>query len=89
MNYKLLPKRVFNSPCLQHVNFDNNTFINLIRLIKPYANGMSYAIYNNNDVENCAMVKTLEAAETKFENMIVDAVKKNVITSRGIHKQNY
>ena len=45
MSYLTLPKRVFNIPLIAFTNFEDGSFVNLIKLNKPYANGVSYAVY--------------------------------------------
>ena len=41
MSYLILPKKVFNSPLIEYANFEDQSFVNLIRLNKPYANGIT------------------------------------------------
>lgn len=71
MSYLILPKRVFNSPLLAYSNFADGSHVNLIRLIKPYANGVSYAVHETTKSPFCSngLFKTLEAATAKFELM--------------------
>ena len=45
MSYLTLPKRVFNSPLIKSVNYADGSHINMIKLIKPYANGNAWAIH--------------------------------------------
>ena len=65
-----LPKRVFNSPLIEFANFEDGSHINLIRLIKPYANGISYAVYVNNPNCSNGLFKTYDKAKEKFEAMV-------------------
>ena len=54
MSYLILPKRVFNSPLLEYANFKDGTFINLIKLNKPYANGDNFAVYETTNDPFCS-----------------------------------
>ena len=71
MSYPILPKRVFNSPLIAYTNFEDGSFVNLIKLIKPYANGLSYAVYETTKSAFCSngMFKTYEQAKEKFSLM--------------------
>lgn len=72
MSYLQLPKRVFNSPLIEFVNFLDGSHINLIRLIKPYADGTSYAVHETTNTTTCSngLFKTYEEAKQKFDLMI-------------------
>lgn len=72
MSYLTLPKRVFNSPCIECANFEDGTFVNLIQLNKPYANGNSFAVYETTKSPFCSngLFKTLEKAQEKFNLMV-------------------
>jgi len=72
MSYLILPKRVFNSPLLEYANFKDGSFINLIRLIKPYANGNSFAVYETTKSPFCSngLFKTYDQAKAKFDLMV-------------------
>lgn len=63
--YLRLPKRVFNSPLVAFTNFEDGSFVNLIRLTKPYANGNSFAVYETTKSPFCSngMFKTFERAK--------------------------
>ena len=71
MGYLVLPKRIFNSPLIDYRNF-NNGFINLIKLSKPYANGVSWAVYETTDNPFCSngLFKTEKEARDKFDLMV-------------------
>jgi hypothetical protein len=71
MKVNILPNRVFNSPLMQCVNFKNGMSINLIKLYKPYANGLEYAIYvtvKNSD--NNQMFKSINQAIKEFDLLV-------------------
>ena len=67
-----LPKRVFNSPLIECVNFEDGSFVNLIKLTKPYADGRAYAVYETTKSPFCSngMFKSYELAKEKFELMV-------------------
>ena len=73
--YLKLPKRVFNSPLIEFANFEDGSHVNLIRLIKPYANGISYAVYETTRSAFCSngLFKTYEKAKQKFDLIVNNA----------------
>ena len=75
MSYLVLPKRVFNSPLIEFANFKDGSFVNLIKLNTPYANGVSYAVYETTKCIFCSngMFKTYKEAKEKFELMVNNA----------------
>lgn len=86
MPYPVLPKRVFNSPLVEFANFEDGSFVNLIRLSKPYADGRSYAVYETTKSPFCSngMFKTYEKAKAKFELMVKNGSYESPIAKRGI-----
>jgi len=72
MSYLILPKRVFNSPLIQYANFADGSHVNLIRLNKPYANGITYAVHETTKSPFCSngLFKTPEKAKAKFDLMV-------------------
>ena len=72
MSYLKLPKRVFNSPLVEYVNFTDGSFVNLIKLIKPYANGVAWAVYETTNNPFCSngLFKTEKAARNKFSQIV-------------------
>jgi len=68
----ILPRRVFNSPLIEYANFKNGSFVNLIRLNKPYKNGISYAVYETTKNPFCSngLYKTFDKAKIKFDLMV-------------------
>ena len=86
MSYPILPRRVFRSPMIEYANFEDGTFLNLIRLIKPYANGLSYAIYDTTKSPFCSngMFKTLNKAKEKFNLMVNNARQQSKLVKRNI-----
>lgn len=75
MSYPILPQRVFQSPLIEYANFEDGSVVNLIRLIKPYTNGLSYAVYETTASPFCSngMFKTYEQAKEKFNLMVKNA----------------
>jgi len=86
MSYPTLPKRVFNSPLIEFANFEDGSHINLIKLIKPYANGNAYAVHETTKSTFCSngMFKTYEKAKEKFELMVQNAMHGSSLKERGI-----
>jgi hypothetical protein len=88
MNQAKLPKRVFNSPLVRYANFENGSFVNLIRLIKPYANGNTYAISETTELHlnSSGLFKTYKKARKAFDMLVnlqkemTDLVKEEEIT---------
>jgi len=72
MKYLQLPKRVFNSPLIEFVNFEDGSFVNLIKLTKPYADGRAYAVYETTKSTFCSngMFSNYETAKEKFKLMV-------------------
>ena len=85
MSYITLPKRFFNSPLMAHCNFADGSNINLIRLLKPYANGIAYGVYETTKSPFCSngMFKTLEKAQAKFELMCKNGNEQSPIVEKG------
>lgn len=72
MSYIRLPKRAFQSPLIKFHNFKDGSFVNLIKLNKAYANGVSFAVYETTNNPFCSngLFKTEEAAIKKFDLMV-------------------
>lgn len=72
MSYLTLPKRVFKSPLIKFVNYEDGSHINMIKLIKPYANGDAYAIHETTANPFCSngLFKTEQQALDKFNLMV-------------------
>ena len=86
MSYMKLPQRVFNSPLIEFANFEDGSFVNLIRLIKPYADGTSYAVYETTRCAFCSngLFKTHEEAKKKFELMVRNGSTESKLIERGL-----
>jgi hypothetical protein len=85
MSCPVLPKRVFNSPLIEFANFEDGSHVNLIRLIKPYANGYSYAVHETTKSPFCSsgMFKTYDKAKEKFELMVHNAKYESKLINGG------
>ena len=72
-----MSQRAFNSPTIKYANFRDGSFVNLIKLKKPYANGIKFAVYETTKSPFCSngFYKTIEDANTKFELMILNGSK--------------
>ena len=90
MSYPILPKRVFRSPLIEYANFKDGSCVNLIRLIKPYANGNSYAVYETTKSTFCSngMFTTYEKAKEKFELMVCNGSSVSDLRDRGVTKNS-
>jgi len=86
MSYLTLPKIVFQSPLIRYANFKDGSHVNLIRLLKPYTNGDSYAVHETTKSTFCSngMFKTYEKAIEKFNLMVDNAKKESELVSSGI-----
>ena len=75
MSYLILPKRVFISPLIEYANFEDGSHVNLIRLVKPYANGNCYAVHETTKSPFCSngLFKTYKQAKIKFDLMVRNA----------------
>ena len=91
MSYPILPKRVFNSPLTECVVFKDNSHVNLIKLIKPYANGFSYAVHETTKSPFCSsgMFKTYDKAKEKFNLMVKNGSLVSEITKRDVIKHPF
>lgn len=93
MKAAALPPRTCNSPCIKFANFEDGKYnINLIRLIKPYANGDTYIVYKFTDCDKETLrwsaFKTLEKAETEFDCLVAAWAVTHKMTSGG-RTRNY
>lgn len=84
MGYPILPQRVFNSPLIEYVNFEDGSHVNLIRLNKPYADGRAYAVHETTAFFcSNGMFKTYRAAKKKFDLMVRNGEQVSPISSHG------
>jgi len=86
MSYLILPKRAFHSPVLEYANFEDGSHVNLIRLIKPYANGDSFAVHETTKSPFCSngMFKTYQKAKEKFDLMVKNGSLESKLVNQGI-----
>ena len=88
---KNLPKRVFQNPLIAYANFEDGSFVNLIQLRKPYANGRSFAVYvaNKNPLCSNGMFSTFKRGMNKFNLMVRTAMKETKIIKQEFLTSNY
>jgi hypothetical protein len=86
MEYSKLPKRVFNSPLIEYANFADGVHVNLIRLIKPYANGAAYAVYvsSKDPRHQSGLFKTIDKAKANFERTVTARTGETELLKKGI-----
>ena len=86
MAYINLPKRAFNSPCVEFANFEDGTHVNLIHLIKPYSNGVEWALHETTKSTFCSngLFTTYEKAKAKFELMVQNGSLQSPLLNRGV-----
>jgi hypothetical protein len=86
MNCLTLHRRVFNSPLIEYANFKDGSHVNLIRLNRPYANGLSYAVHETTKSPFCSsgLFKTYKKAKEKFELMVNNGTYESELLNRGI-----
>ena len=91
MSYLILPNRVFNSPLIEYVNFEDGSNINLIRLNKPYKDGTKYAVYETTKRPFCSngLFKTIDKAKDKFNQMVKNNSRLTTIKDKGTLINNY
>lgn len=91
MSYIQLPKRVFNSPLIEFANFKDGSHVNLIRLIKPYANGVSFAVHETTKSPFCSngLFKTYKEAKEKFDLMVRNGSHESVLIKSEELKHNW
>ena len=79
--YPTLPKRVFRSPLIRYANFEDGSHVNLIRLVKPYASGHSYAVHETTTSPFCSsgLFKTYKSARDKFNLMVQNAAATSIL----------
>lgn len=84
--YLILPKRVLNSPLIRYANFEDGSFVNLIRIKNPYSNGITYAVHETTKSPFCSngLFKTHEKALEKFNLMVENAKRESGLISSGI-----
>ncbi len=85
MSYLILPKRVFNSPLIEFANFVDGSHVNLIKLNKPYKNGISYAVHETTKSPFCSngLFTTFEKAKSKFDLMVRNGQQESPLREQG------
>jgi len=85
MSYPVLPQRVFNSPLVEFANFADGSHVNLIRLTKPYANGISFAVHETtrSAFASNGMFVSYDKAKLKFDWMVVAGKLESKLINQG------
>ena len=83
--------RVNKSPLLEYSNFEDGSHINLLRLIKPYKSGESFAISDSNMVkgQTTMIFKTLEEAKRRYDLLVKIKSKTIPLLSSGTMDKNF
>ena len=85
MSYLQLPQRIFRSPLIEYANFADGSHVNLIRLVKPYANGVCYAVHETTKSPFCSngLHKSYGLAKAKFDLMVENAKHESRLIEQG------
>jgi hypothetical protein len=88
MKATALPPRTSSSPCIKFANFEDGEHnVNLLRLLKPYANGDAYVVYMfTNSIKGSlrwSAHKTLDVAEEVFDCLVAAKAISYKMTSGG------
>lgn len=83
-------KRTFNSPLIKSVNFVDGSFVNLIKLNKPYADGKQYVIYETIKImpPTLKLFKNEEDAVKRFDKMVDIGNSMSLIRNKGERVNN-
>lgn len=81
-----LPRRVFRSPLIEFANFSDGTFVNLIKLTKPYANGQTYAVYHGvkDSPRPNRLIRSYDKAKELFEVSVKAMALNSPLRNRGL-----
>lgn len=75
-------RRIFNSPLIRFINFQDGNYINLIEIKPPYEDGTKYAMH---DTEGQSKTfKSLPAAEARFDELADSREAQKPARSKGI-----
>lgn len=81
-----LTKRVAQSPLIKYVNFKDGSHVNLIKILKPYADGRAYYVHETTKSIFCSsgyFVKYEQAIE-KFNLMRKNGCLESDILNEGV-----
>lgn len=86
MSYLTLPKRALSSPLVEYTNFEDGSFVNLIKLSKPYANGDCYAVHETTKSVFCSsgLFKDYDSAKVKYNRMVVNGSDSSPVINCGV-----
>ena len=66
-----LPQRVFNSPLIEYANFKDESFINMIQLNIPYADGSAFAVYCGWTDADYRLFRSHQTAKVWFDSQVM------------------
>ena len=66
-----ITKRMLQSPLIEYCNFSDGSFVNLVRMVTPYADGRSYYVHETTKSVFCSsgFYTSYEKAKEKFDLM--------------------
>ena len=81
-----LTTRVAQSPLLQYVNFKDGSHVNLIKILKPYADGRAFFVHETTKSIFCSSgyFVTYEKAIEKFNLMVANGRLESDVLSQGV-----
>jgi hypothetical protein len=90
MSYPKLRPRFFQSPLIEYANFEDGSFVNLIKLNKPYADGIEFGVYETTKSPFCSngIFKTYDKAKEKFELMVRNGAMVSPLKERAVVDHN-
>lgn len=85
MSYLILKKRALDGPLLEYANFADGSFINLIKMNRPYKTGHCYTVYETTRSAFCSngIFKDHESAKRKFDLMVRNGSYQSQLLERG------
>ena len=81
-----LTKRVAQSPLIQFANFKDGSHVNLIKILKPYADGRAYYVHETTKSVFCSSgyFKNHDDAIAKFDLMVANGKLESDILNQGL-----
>ena len=81
-----ITKRMAQSPLVEYCNFLDGSFVNLVRMEKPYADGRSYYVHETTKSIFCSsgFFTNYEDAKSKFELMVKNGAGESEVLSKGV-----
>jgi hypothetical protein len=84
MRYLQLTKKGLTGKLVACTNFADNSFVNLIKLDKPYKDGTSYSVHETTKSAFCSngLFKDLEQAIVKYNRMVLNGTQESPIRNQ-------